>query len=470
MSLTKAHNRMLEGASISISDYGASESNTNAENKTALDAAIAACDAQGGGVVVVPPRINYGYDRNDLTTQPDFSGCSNDIVVIDYGIGNSYSLPSKDGAQVRYFMGTAQTTPVDLHDGNFQFLRGKWHPGWFIMNDSALAPVGDPSRTADDKRMASVFFGNDGTATWRVGQGNNAGAGLTDDELSSFLIAANDLAGGSGLTNCFTISKATAKMGFHYQTPANAYDFYMRAVSANNIAKFTAESGFPEIVLEPSAGDEVRFKSSSAGAQIAVDSGNWLTVDGTGRFLLGDAATYNAGFNVEYDRANNYAVHIKNTSSTAGSSALRVNSSTNDSNTYLIWGVGSTTNTFRVEGDGDVYNTNNTYGAISDAKLKKDISPASSQWDDIKALQVKNYTLIDDPTETVQLGVVAQDLEQTSPNLVVDTPDRDDEGNDLGTTTKAVKYSVLHMKALKALQEAMDRIEQLEARIAALET
>ena len=35
--------------------------------------------------------------------------------------------------------------------------------------------------------------------------------------------------------------------------------------------------------------------------------------------------------------------------------------------------------------------------------------------------------------------------------------------------TKEVRYSVLHMKAIKALQEAMTRIETLEAKVAALE-
>jgi hypothetical protein len=38
-----------------------------------------------------------------------------------------------------------------------------------------------------------------------------------------------------------------------------------------------------------------------------------------------------------------------------------------------------------------------------------------------------------------------------------------------GTVTKAVKYSILYMKAVKALQEAMERIETLEAKVAALE-
>jgi hypothetical protein len=41
---------------------------------------------------------------------------------------------------------------------------------------------------------------------------------------------------------------------------------------------------------------------------------------------------------------------------------------------------------------------------------------------------------------------------------------------DQGTVTKNVKYSVLYMKAIKALQEAMTRIETLETKVAALES
>ena len=53
--------------------------------------------------------------------------------------------------------------------------------------------------------------------------------------------------------------------------------------------------------------------------------------------------------------------------------------------------------------------------------------------------------------------------------LIKDNPDLDKNNNDLGTTTKSVKYSVLYMKAVKALQEAMTRIETLEAKVATLE-
>jgi hypothetical protein len=67
------------------------------------------------------------------------------------------------------------------------------------------------------------------------------------------------------------------------------------------------------------------------------------------------------------------------------------------------------------------------------------------------------------------IGLVAQEAEAVCPGLVKDNPDLDGEGNDLGTVTKSVRYSVLYMKAIKALQEAMDRIETLEAKVAALE-
>jgi hypothetical protein len=117
--------------------------------------------------------------------------------------------------------------------------------------------------------------------------------------------------------------------------------------------------------------------------------------------------------------------------------------------------------------NGNVQNTNNSYGAISDLKLKENIVDANSQWDDLKALQVRNYNFKEGQTHT-QIGLVAQEAELVSPGLVSESPDRDEEGNDLGTVTKAVNYSVLYMKAVKALQEAMERIEALEADVAAL--
>ena len=137
---------------------------------------------------------------------------------------------------------------------------------------------------------------------------------------------------------------------------------------------------------------------------------------------------------------------------------------------WIYWGAYGATSTqdgtqsFGVYANGNVVNTNNSYGAISDIKLKENIVDANSQWNDLKALQVRNYNFKEGQTHT-QIGLVAQEVELVSPGLVSESPDRDEEGNDLGTVTKSVNYSVLYMKAVKALQEAMERIETLEQRL-----
>jgi len=136
--------------------------------------------------------------------------------------------------------------------------------------------------------------------------------------------------------------------------------------------------------------------------------------------------------------------------------------------------LGTSGNSLLIRGDGDAENTNGNYSAISDEKLKQDITDAGSQWDDIKNLRVRNYKL-KSHVETygddapIYIGVIAQEAELVTPNLVKNNPDLDEEQNDLGTVTKSFKYSILYMKAVKALQEAMTRIEDLEARITALE-
>ena len=120
----------------------------------------------------------------------------------------------------------------------------------------------------------------------------------------------------------------------------------------------------------------------------------------------------------------------------------------------------------QIKSNGNLQNANNSYGAYSDQKLKENIVDSGSQWEDIKAVRVRKYSLKTDELDAPnKLGVIAQELEASKMNgLVSIEPDLDpDTKEDLGTETKSVQYSVLYMKAVKALQEAMTRIETLES-------
>ena len=162
--------------------------------------------------------------------------------------------------------------------------------------------------------------------------------------------------------------------------------------------------------------------------------------------------------------------------------------SSGNNEAYIYARYGSTSLTagtlsFRVYTNGNVQNTNNSYGSISDQNLKENIVDATSQWNDIKALQVRKYNFREatgHQTHT-QLGLIAQEVETVSPGLVETTAVREGEtcqdadGNQL-ESIKSINYSVLYMKAVKTLQEAQTRIETLEtqntdllARVTALE-
>ena len=67
--------------------------------------------------------------------------------------------------------------------------------------------------------------------------------------------------------------------------------------------------------------------------------------------------------------------------------------------------------------------------------------------------------------------MIAQEVEPISPNLVeIDAQSKEDIENGVPDPEyKNVKYSIVWMKAVKALQEAQARIETLEAKVAALE-
>jgi hypothetical protein len=161
---------------------------------------------------------------------------------------------------------------------------------------------------------------------------------------------------------------------------------------------------------------------------------------------------------------NNGALLISRTDQTVNSSnfgavlvAGNLNTAKNTDGSGVVVQVYGNAGKAFIYGDGDIGNDNGTYSSFSDQSLKENIVDAQSQWTDIKAVQVRNFNLIANPN-LKQIGVVAQELEASNMGGLVEEKEHDNEGN----KKKTVKLSVLHMKALKALQEAMTRIETLE--------
>ncbi len=195
-------------------------------------------------------------------------------------------------------------------------------------------------------------------------------------------------------------------------------------------------------------------------------------IDSSGNLLVGTTSSSSSRFVASAD-LNNQVAYVVNTNTTVTGAVggIYVNytaASPNNTVFEFLRCTDSTTTRAKILSNGNLQNINNSYGAISDLKLKENISDATPKLDKLLQVRVVNYNLKTQPDQK-HIGVIAQELEQVFPGMVEESPDRDAEGNDLGTTTKGVKYSVFVPMLIKALQEQQSIIASLTARVAALE-
>lgn len=261
---------------ITTEPYSGSRSASTATNRAAMQAAITAINAAGGGTVIVPSGVDYGFVHNDKTTYPSFSGITTDVTVLDYGIGDADGSGNKAGAQYRAFFHTAQTTPFGMHDGNGHVIFGDWHPYYALNNTATIAAVGDPSRLATDNRRASIFIYNDGKASWRIGQGSLAGAGSTSEELSNFCIQHFNITGDT-LTDYtpLIIEKKTGNWGINVGTNSPQFGFHYKNISAGfPQACFESLTTTTDVVLRNSngSGDDTYLRNASGDLSLRIAS------------------------------------------------------------------------------------------------------------------------------------------------------------------------------------------------------
>ena len=215
---------------------------------------------------------------------------------------------------------------------------------------------------------------------------------------------------------------------------------------------------------------------------VSISSGGMFTFNGTNPRFTGGGNIYQSSgeYYLGRDAAGNYAqteadgfityydadsyTYIRNQDGTGGAAVFHARRG------------GSTKS--EIEENGDYLSATGSYGTISDERLKEHIIDSGSQWNDVRAMRIRKFSFIEDETDgPTQLGVIAQELEASGMGGLVkthadvdsdDNPKLDEDGNP--TDFKSVKLSILYMKAVKALQEAMERIESLESRIEALES
>jgi hypothetical protein len=290
---------------------------------------------------------------------------------------------------------------------------------------------------------------NGTTAAVTIDTSQNVGIGVTPSPADLPTVEnAYGLFSGQQQMNLAT--NAYYNSGWKYQGTGLAARYYVDRAGGQHIW-YTAPSG--------TAGNAITFTE-----RMRIDSNGNLLV-GTASSASGNSNTFvTAGttaadvavFAVSTVNSNNVRCFIANANNYAGDSG------------YFFIGSRSGGDRVYILTSGNIQNSNNSYGAISDVKLKENIIDATPKLDDLMKVKVRNYNLKSEP-DIKQIGVIAQELEEVFPGMIEENQDKDSDGNDLETTTKAVKYSVFVPMLIKAIQEQQTIINDLKARVETLE-
>jgi len=334
--------------------------------------------------------------------------------------------------------------------------------------------------TADDEKGDLIFKTNDGsdgaspTEAMRIQSDQKIGVGLSSN-ISSQLHVNSEVSLGPDNNNRMIIGSTAAGVGSIGTIEAGTASFSTATFKGGNVgigtSSPTVSNGKGLVIADATAArlklcDTTTGEGASDGVQLGHSGGiGFLFNHENEAFQFG---TNNAErMRIDSDGV---LVHGKTAKSelTKGTT-IELNSGggrivvTGDGSTggALFLGNSTSGNVGLMRENGDFECINNSYTGFSDERLKENIEDSGSQWDDIKALRVRKFSFIRDEVDAPdKIGVIAQELEASGMSGLVSTnPDLSNPEE----TTKSVKYSILYMKAVKALQEAMTRIEALEA-------
>jgi hypothetical protein len=298
-----------------------------------------------------------------------------------------------------------------------------------------------------------LILGTNGSERMRITNGGNVGIGTSSPDIFSR---------GDARIVGISASGASDNMSLQLNAGASGGRGAQIYMGQGGTRHFTISSNVSESTLGTTSNTPLRFTINDA-ERTRITSGGYLKASNTGTYQ-DSSGTYH-----ELRSNSSQTLLASNTRNASGDLLFNCKLGANADNTSSYFMVGETggANRIIIFGNGNIQNTYNSYGQLSDIKLKENIVDATPKLDDLMKVRVVNYNLIGN--EVKQIGVIAQELEQVFAGLVDEHIDRDSEENDLGTTTKSVKYSVFVPMLIKAIQEQQAQIEELK-KIVALES
>tara|TARA_A100001201_G_scaffold41007_1_gene42079 strand:+ start:144 stop:3200 length:3057 start_codon:yes stop_codon:yes gene_type:complete len=208
---------------------------------------------------------------------------------------------------------------------------------------------------------------------------------------------------------------------------------------------------------------------------------------GFAKFKSGASSYFNSagGMHEFVTDSNNWTILCENEGNSVPYGILIRYSATTPNNTSSQFFIGSdnTGDKVQLRSNGGIANYQSNDANLCDEREKKNIVSLDAKWDKVKSWELKKFHYNeDDDTDDLRYGVIAQQIEEHCPEVLTDWVKQraeeavlDNDGNVVTPAKeeilrKGVKEQQMMWMSIKALQEAMERIESLEAKVAALES
>lgn len=191
--------------------------------------------------------------------------------------------------------------------------------------------------------------------------------------------------------------------------------------------------------------------SGTSGTATNIGSGEAMRIDNNGNLLVGTTSNPSLGkIAIDYARGSSAGMRIKDTVGSGGTGVIA--DFYNSSNVS----VGSIT-----------HNSSSTsFNTTSDYRLKENLTPLDGAADRLAQIPVHRFNFIADP-DTIVDGFLAHEVQAIVPEAV--TGEKDAVDVDGNPVYQGIDQSKLVPLLTAALQEALQKIDALEARVAALE-
>ena len=209
--------------------------------------------------------------------------------------------------------------------------------------------------------------------------------------------------------------------------------------------------------------------------QAALRSGGLFQASSSGNFY-GDQTVDFHSFN--QDGSGQWTLGARNENSNPYGFIVRYNTDHNDTGHECYYFIADNNARYYVRSNGGIVNYQSNNANLCDEREKKNIVDLDTKWDKVKSWELKKFHYNEDAdTDDLRYGVIAQQVEQSCPEVLTEWEKRkaedavlDEDGNVVTPAQeqvmrKGVKEQQMMWMAIKALQEAQTRIETLETQL-----